>query len=48
MPEDKFDRSKVEARFKNGLLRIVIAAREDLSPKEGIKVNIVDEDQAKS
>jgi len=44
-PEDKFDRSRVQARFKNGLLRIVVPAREELKEKQGIKVTIVSEDQ---
>jgi HSP20 family molecular chaperone IbpA len=44
VPEDKFDRSKVDARFKNGLLRVVIPARETEEEKEGIKVRIVKEE----
>ena len=47
VPEDKFDRSKVDARFKNGLLRVVIPARETEEEKEGIEVRIVKE-EAKS
>jgi HSP20 family molecular chaperone IbpA len=47
VPEDKFDRSKVEARFANGLLRVVIPARESEKEKQGIKVRIVTE-EAKS
>jgi HSP20 family protein len=43
VPEDKFDRNKVEARFANGLLRVVIPARESEREKEGIKVRIVTE-----
>ncbi len=41
VPEDKFDRSKVEAHFKDGLLRVVIPAREEEKEKDGIKVRIV-------
>lgn len=44
VPEDKFDRSNVDARFKNGLLRVVIPAREREEEKEGIKVRIVKEE----
>ncbi len=44
VPEDKFDRSKVDARFKNGLLRVVIPARKTEEEKEGIKVRIVKEE----
>ena len=44
VPEDKFDRSKVDARFKDGLLRVVIPAREAEKEKDGIKVRIVTEE----
>jgi len=44
VPEDKFDRNKVEALFKDGLLRVVIPAREEEKEKEGIKVRIVSEE----
>jgi len=44
VPEDKFDRNKVEARFKDGLLRIVIPAREEEKESDGIKVRIVTEE----
>ena len=45
VPEDKFDRNKVEARFKDGLLRVVIPAREEEKEKDGIKVRIVSEEE---
>jgi HSP20 family molecular chaperone IbpA len=44
VPEDKFDRDKVTARFKDGLLRVVIPAREEEKEKDGIKVRIVTEE----
>jgi HSP20 family molecular chaperone IbpA len=44
VPEDKFDRTKVDARFKDGLLRVVIPAREEEKEKEGVKVRIVTEE----
>ena len=44
VPEDKFDRDKVDARFKDGLLRIVIPAREEEKEPDGIKVRIVTEE----
>jgi HSP20 family molecular chaperone IbpA len=44
VPEDKFDRTKVQARFKDGLLRVVIPAREEEKEKDGIKVRIVTEE----
>ena len=44
VPEDKFDQGKVEARFKDGLLRVLIPAREGEKEKAGIKVRIVSEE----
>jgi HSP20 family protein len=44
VPEDKFDRDKVEARFKDGLLRIAVPAREEEKEPDGIKVRIVSEE----
>jgi len=43
VPQNKFDRDKVNAVFKNGLLRIVIPAKEDYTSDQGIKVEIVKE-----
>ncbi len=48
VPEDKFNRDKVEARFKNGLLRVVIPARETEAEKAGVKVHIVKEQAGSS
>ena len=48
VPEDKFDRDKVEARFKDGLLRVVIPAREEEKEPDGIKVRIVSEERKPS
>ena len=45
-PEDKFDREQVKAIYKNGLLTITIPSRETTTTKEGIKVDIVNEDAA--
>jgi HSP20 family molecular chaperone IbpA len=45
VPEDKFERDKVEARFKDGLLRVVIPAREEEKEKDGVKVRIVTEEK---
>ena len=42
-PENKFDREKVKAVFKNGILRVTIPPKEDYKPGEGIKVEIVKE-----
>ena len=41
VPEDKFDREKVKASFKNGLLTARIPSRGPVEDKEGVKVNIV-------
>jgi len=40
VPADKFDQSRVSAAFKDGLLKIVIPSREEVAPKEGIRINI--------
>jgi len=45
VPEGKFDQKKVKAVFKNGILKVVIPAREIIETKEGIKVEIVKEDE---
>ena len=41
VPEDKFDREKVQASFKNGLLSVHIPSRGPVEDKEGVKVDIV-------
>ena len=45
VPGDKFDREKVKALFKNGLLRVTIPSFENVESREGIKINIVQEDE---
>ncbi len=45
VPEDKFDREKVQASFTDGLLRIVIPSMEELNQREGVKVTIVSKEQ---
>ncbi|TVR55728.1 MAG: Hsp20/alpha crystallin family protein [Spirochaetaceae bacterium] len=40
VPEDKFDREKAHAVFKNGILRVTIPARDDAKSQPGMKVNI--------
>jgi HSP20 family protein len=45
VPEDKFDRDKVKAVFKNGILKVTVPPREEITTKEGIKVEIVKEDE---
>jgi HSP20 family protein len=45
VPADKFEQARVEARFRNGLLRVRVPAKEGAVRPDGIKVNIVSEDQ---
>ena len=45
VPEDKFDREKVKAVFRNGLLKVTIPSLENVESKEGIKIKIVQEDE---
>lgn len=44
VPEDKFDRESVKAVFKNGLLRVTITGKVTVETKEGIKIEIVEEE----
>ena len=44
VPADKFDREKVKAVFRNGLLKVTVPSLENVESKEGIKINIVQED----
>ena len=43
--EDKFDREKVKAIFKNGVLKVEIPAKAEFTTKEGIKIEIVKEEE---
>ena len=45
VPADKFDREKVTAVYKNGLLKVTVPSLENVESKEGIKINIVQEDE---
>ncbi|HDQ15387.1 MAG TPA: Hsp20/alpha crystallin family protein [Sediminispirochaeta sp.] len=44
VPEDKFDREATKAVFKNGVLKITVPPKETIETKEGIKVEIVKEE----
>lgn len=44
VPEDKFDRENAKAVFKNGILKVTIPPNETIETKEGIKVEIVKEE----
>lgn len=43
VPEDKFDRERVKAVFKTGILKVTIPPKESFETKEGIKIEIVKE-----
>jgi len=45
VPEDKFDRQNAKAVFKNGVLKVTVPPNEEVQTREGIKVDIVKEDQ---
>jgi HSP20 family protein len=42
-PEKRFDRDKVKAVFKNGILKVTIPPREGYTTGDGVKVEIVKE-----
>lgn len=44
VPEDKFDREKISALFKNGILRVTIPPRETTRAEPGRKVPITSEE----
>lgn len=45
VPDDKFNREEAKAVFKNGMLRVEIPPREDVQAHNGIKIEIVNEDE---
>ena len=45
VPADKFDQESVKAMYKNGLLKVTIPSLENVQSKEGIKINIEQEDE---
>ena len=45
VPADKFDRDQVKAVFRNGLLKVTIPSLENVESREGIKINIEQEDE---
>ena len=44
VPADKFAQSGVQARFRNGLLRVTVPARPESQQSRGFKVNIAGEE----
>lgn len=45
VPADKFDRDLVKAVFKNGILKVTIPAKEEVKAHEGVKIEIVKEQE---
>jgi HSP20 family molecular chaperone IbpA len=45
VPADKFDRDQVKAVYKNGLLKVTVPSLENVESKEGVKINIEQEDE---
>jgi len=45
VPADKFDQLAVKAVFKNGILKISIPPKEECETSEGVRIEIVKEDQ---
>jgi HSP20 family molecular chaperone IbpA len=45
VPADKFNQGEVKAVYKNGILKVVIPANEDVKAQEGIKIEIVEEEE---
>lgn len=46
VPEDKFDRDKVSAVFRNGVLKVVIPPRQEAPQADRVKIKIVKEKEA--
>jgi molecular chaperone IbpB/HSP20 family protein len=45
VPEDKFDRESVKAVLKNAILSVTIPAKDEVKGPEGVKVEIVSEEE---
>jgi molecular chaperone IbpB/HSP20 family protein len=48
VPADKFDRDRVSAIYRNGVLKVTIPPKEEVPTEEGTKINIVNDDPAES
>lgn len=46
VPEDKFNRDAVKAVYKNGILSVTIPPKEEVTSEPGVKIDIVNEDEA--
>lgn len=45
VPEDKFDREQAKAVFRNGILKVTIPPRDEVRNPEGVRINIVSDDE---
>ena len=45
VPVDKYDQEKVKAVFRNGILRVSVPPKEDPGMNDGIKIEIVKDDE---
>ena len=45
VPADKFDREAVTALYRNGVLKVTIPPKEEVPKEDGVKINIVNEDE---
>jgi HSP20 family molecular chaperone IbpA len=48
VPGDKFDRNSVKAVYRNGILTVTIPPKDEVKSEPGMKINIVNEDDAES
>lgn len=46
VPADKFERDQVKAVYRNGILKVTIPPRDVQPQPEGVKINIVNEDES--
>lgn len=45
VPADKFDREKVKAVYRNGILKVTIPPKEEHPKEDGVRIDIVNEDE---
>jgi HSP20 family molecular chaperone IbpA len=47
VPADKFDREKVEAVYKNGILKVTIPPKDEVTQEPGVTIDIKNEEEKK-